>query len=213
LYEKRICFVYNNCLFKAGAFYKMKLDAYVDFLLAYNEKINLVSKKSTRETINVLISESLMIKKYLSTNFVIDAGSGGGLLGIPMALSCPEKRIVLTETVQKKVKFLKLAIEELALKNITVWGGSIQEYMQRQKKIAGTLISRGFPHIDILADYVFKKTVKELILITSLLKINKIQNIVANIQQNSYNIPSRNNLIIFKMESVSRETQKIWVKL
>ncbi len=185
----------------------MKLDVYVDFLLAYNEKVNLVSKKSTRETISVLISESLLLKKYLSTNFVIDAGSGGGLLGIPLALSFPEKRMVLTEAVQKKVKFLKLAKEELDLKNVMVWGGSIQEYMQRQKKIAGTLISRGFPHIDILADYVFKKIIKELILITAPLKIIEIQNKVANIQQNSYNIPSRDNLIIFKMESVSRETQ------
>jgi len=190
----------------------MILDVYVDFLLAYNKKVNLVSKKSTPETINILISESLMLKKYLSTNFVIDAGSGGGLLGIPLALSFPGKRIVLTETVQKKAKFLKLALEELALKNVMVWGGSIQEYMQRHKKIASTLISRGFPHIDILADYVFKKTIKELILITSPLKINIIQNKLANIQQSSYNITSRNNLIIFKMESVSRETQKIWVK-
>ena len=128
------------------------------------------------------------------------------MLGIPLALSLPEKRIVLTEAIQKKVKFLKLAIEELDLKNVTLWGGSIQEYMQRQKKIAGSLISRGFPCIDILAEYVFKQTIKELILITSPLKISKIQNKVANIQQNSYNIPSRNNLIIFKMENVSRET-------
>jgi 16S rRNA (guanine527-N7)-methyltransferase len=190
----------------------MKFDAYVDFLLAYNEKVNLVSKKSTRETINILISESLMIKEYLSTNFVIDAGSGGGLLGIPLALSFPDKKIVLVETVQKKVKFLKLAIEELELKNVMIWSGPIQEFMQRQKKLAGSLISRGFPNLDILAEYVFKQTIRELILITSPLKINKIQNKVANIQQNSYNIPSRNNLIIFKMENVSRETQKVWVK-
>ena len=191
---------------------QMKLAAYVDFLLSYNEKVNLVSKQSTSETINVLISESLLLKTYISTSFVIDAGSGGGLLGIPLALSFPEKKVVLTETVQKKVKFLKLALEELALKNVMVWAGSIQEYMQRFKKIDGTLISRGFPRIDILADYVFKQTIRELILITASLKINKIQNKVANIQKNSYNIPARNNLIIFKMENVSRETQKVWVK-
>jgi 16S rRNA (guanine(527)-N(7))-methyltransferase RsmG len=194
-------------VFESKGIIPMKFDAYVDFLLAYNEKVNLVSKKSTRETINVLISESLLLKKHLSTNFVIDAGSGGGLLGIPLALSFPEKRMVLTETVQKKVVFLKLAIEELALKNVMVWGGPIQEYMQRHKKNVGTLISRGFPHIDILADYVFKKTINELILITAPLKINKIQKKMANIEQNSYNIPSRDNLIIFKMENVSRETQ------
>jgi 16S rRNA (guanine(527)-N(7))-methyltransferase RsmG len=190
----------------------MKLAAYVDFLLAYNEKVNLVSKKSTRETINVLISESLMLTEHLSTPFIIDAGSGGGLLGIPLALTFPEKKIVLTETVKKKAKFLNLAIEELAIKNTRVWAGSIQEYMQRQKKIAGTLVSRGFPNIEVLVDFVFNKAITELILITAPAKINKIQNKVANIRQNSYNIPSRNNLIIFKMENVSRETQKVWVK-
>jgi 16S rRNA G527 N7-methylase RsmG len=126
---------------------------------------------------------------------------------MPLALFFPEKRMILTETVQKKVKFLKLVIEELALKNVAVWGGPIQEYMQCHKKNIGTLISRGFPHIDILADYIFNKTIKELILITAPLKINKIQKKVANIEQNSYNIPSRDNLIIFKMENVSRETQ------
>jgi 16S rRNA (guanine527-N7)-methyltransferase len=86
----------------------MKFAAYVDFLLAYNEKVNLVSKKSTRETINVLIAESLMLNEYLSTQFIVDAGSGGGLLGIPLALSFPEKKVVLTETIQKKAKFLNL---------------------------------------------------------------------------------------------------------
>ena len=190
----------------------MKLAAYVDFLMAYNEKVNLVSKKSTRETINALISESLLLETYISTPFIIDAGSGGGLLGIPLALAFPEKRIVLTETVQKKAKFLKLALEELALKNVMVWSGPIQEYMQHHKKTVSSLISRGFPRIDILADYIFKKKIKELILITSPLKINNIQNTMANIRQNSYNVPSRNNLVIFKMENVSRETPKIWVK-
>ncbi|MCX6555831.1 MAG: class I SAM-dependent methyltransferase [Candidatus Aminicenantes bacterium] len=184
----------------------MRLAAYVDFLLAYNEKVNLVSKKSTRETVGALISESLLLKEHISTPFVIDAGSGGGLLGIPLALAFPEKKIVLSETVQKKARFLNLVVEELALKNVSVWAGAIQEYMQRQKKTAGSLISRGFPRLDVLAEFVYRQNVKELVLITSPLKINNIQKRMANIEQNSYNIPSRNNLIIFKMENVSRET-------
>lgn len=186
----------------------MKIEAYVNFLLAYNQKVNLVSKKSTRDSINVLISETLMLKNYITTDFVIDAGSGGGLLGLPLALVSPEKQIVLTETIQKKANFLKLAIENLNLKNVTLWVGPIQEYMQRLKKISGTLVSRGFPGIEILADYVISNSIKELLLITSPEKIKKIQNMMENTKQNSYNIPSRNNLIVFKMESVSRETQK-----
>ncbi|RQW03674.1 hypothetical protein EH223_09785 [candidate division KSB1 bacterium] len=184
----------------------MQVDTYVDFLLAYNKNVNLVSKKSTRETLKVLIYESLLLKKHLSTPFIIDAGSGGGILGIPLATFFPEKKLVLVEAIQKKAVFLKLAISKLDLKNTEVWKGSIQEYMQRHDVGASTIISRGFPHIEILVDYVLTKRIKELILITSPLKIDIIKNKLANIRQTSYNVPSRDNLIIFKMENVSRET-------
>jgi len=54
---------------------------------------------------------------------------------------------------------------------------------------------------------VYKRKVRELLLISSADKIKKIQNKVANIRQNRYNIPSRDNLIIYKLENVSRETR------
>jgi hypothetical protein len=78
--------------------------------------------------------------------------------------------------------------------------------MQRKNDNSGSIVSRGFPHNEILADYVIKQAVKELLLITAPAKIAKIKIKVANIQQNSYNVPLRDNLIIFKMENVSRET-------
>ena len=84
--------------------------------------------------------------------------------------------------------------------------------MHRHGLFESTLIARGFPKIEILADYVHKKKAKELLLISSVSKINKIQNKMANFRQNLYNIPLKNNLVIFKLENVSRETQKKWVK-
>ena len=184
----------------------MKIDMFIDFLLAYNKFVNLVSKKSTQKSVSTLIIESLLLKNHLTTPLVIDAGSGGGLLGIPIAITFPEKKIVLVEPVQKKVKFLKSAVEELDLTNTIVWGGAIQEYMQQKNERMGSLISRGFPHIEVLTDYAVKGVINELILITAQSKINKIKKTVANIKQSSYNVPSRDNLIIFKMEHVSRET-------
>ena len=38
---------------------------------------------------------------------MIDAGSGGGLLGIPLAISLPEKKVILVETIHKKIKVFK----------------------------------------------------------------------------------------------------------
>jgi 16S rRNA (guanine(527)-N(7))-methyltransferase RsmG len=186
---------------------KMTMDLFVDFLLEYNKKVNLVSRQSTRETLDFLVAETLMLKKFVSTSLIIDAGSGGGLLGIPLAISFPGKKIVLTETIHKKAIFLKEALGILNLANAKIFAGPIQEFMHRHDVYESTMIARGFPKIEELAEYVYKKKVRELLLISSVDKINKIQKKVAHVRQNLYNIPLRNNLIIFKLENVSRETQ------
>jgi 16S rRNA (guanine(527)-N(7))-methyltransferase RsmG len=186
----------------------MKTDAFIDFLLAYNQKVNLVSRRSTRETLMALIHETLLLQDHVSAPLVIDAGSGGGLLGIPLAISLPAKKFILVESIHKKVVFLQEALNHLGLDNARVWEGPVQEFMHRHDKFESTVIARGFPKIEALAEYVYKKKVRELLLISSVDKIKKIQNKVANIRQTRYNIPSRDNLIIYKLENVSRETRK-----
>ena len=190
----------------------MTMDSFIEFLLEYNKKVNLVSRKSTRETLEDLLGETLMLKNLVSTPTIIDAGSGSGLLGIPLAISFPEKKVILIETIHKKTRFLNEARLLLHLANVQVFEGPVQEFMHRHESYESTLTARGFPKIETLAEYVREKKVRELLLISSVDKIKIIQNRVANLQQNLYNIPSRNNLVIFKMENVSRETQKKWVK-
>lgn len=185
----------------------MSIDIFVDFLLAYNQKVNLVSRQSTRASLGALITETLRLKGLVSTPLLIDAGSGGGLLGIPLAISLPAKKFILIETIHKKVVFLNEALRCLGLDNAAVWEGPVQEFMHRHDRFDSTLAARGFPAIEALAEFVFRRKVRELLLISSLDKIKKIQNTVANVRQTRYNIPSRDNLIIFKLENVSRETR------
>ena len=51
---------------------------------------------------------------------VIDLGSGGGLPGIPLAISMPDVQFTLVEATGKKAKFLERAVAELALSNVRV---------------------------------------------------------------------------------------------
>ncbi|MBC7928409.1 MAG: 16S rRNA (guanine(527)-N(7))-methyltransferase RsmG, partial [Bryobacteraceae bacterium] len=51
---------------------------------------------------------------------VLDAGTGAGFPGIPLALVLPDVQFTLSESIQKKARFVEEAVRELSIPNITV---------------------------------------------------------------------------------------------
>jgi len=111
------------------------LDNYLHQLLWWNERVNLVSRNVSRETVWEHIRHSLLIselKKFQESNLIVDAGTGGGLPGIPLALTHPQKHFVLNDLVTKKCLTTKQIAKKLELKNIGIVDGSI-EFFQQEK--------------------------------------------------------------------------------
>ncbi len=97
-----------------------KLEEYIDLLLWWNQRVNLVSREVSRETIVEHVKHSLFIS--ISSGFqkakkIIDAGSGGGLPGIPLAICFPEKNFGINDIVSKKVFAINDMIQNLNLRN------------------------------------------------------------------------------------------------
>ncbi|MEN8221632.1 MAG: RsmG family class I SAM-dependent methyltransferase [Acidobacteriota bacterium] len=183
------------------------LKEYIIILKKYSRKINIISKTITDEQLEDLVSESLLIDKYTKGTNVVDAGSGNGILGIPIAILHPEKKIILVEPRKKKSEFLNYAVKELKLSNVEVLRSGIEEFVKRNKKMRFSIIARGFPDNNKLISYVKKKVAEELILITSLSKIKKVEKGIEKYEQKIYNVPFRDNLKIMYIANVSRETQ------
>lgn len=60
---------------------------------------------------------------------VVDAGSGAGLPGIPLAILRPDLKIVLVESMLRRVTFLSEVVGELRLsERVSVWRGRIENY-------------------------------------------------------------------------------------
>ena len=180
--------------------------SFISILKEYSKKINIISKGITGDQINALIEETILLEKNISQNTIVDAGSGNGILGIPIAILNPDKRIILVEPRKKKSEFLSYTVSELNLKNTKVVRSGIEEFLKGRKKRKFTLIARGFPDNIKLTNYVKKKIVKELLLITSLDKIKKMPKGIEKLRQNIYNVPFRDNLKIMHIANVSRET-------
>jgi len=185
---------------------KESIETYMAYLIEYNQKVNLISRKITGSAFNQLIEETFLLEKHILENEIIDAGSGNGILGIPIAIKNPKKKINLVESKEKKAVFLEYIKKKMFLTNVSIHCSSIKEFVNQNKKKEISLIARGFPGLEIFCDFLNKGLIKEAIFITSQNKIKKINKNMVNMKKKAYNIPLRNNLKILKMENVSRET-------
>ena len=182
------------------------LKEYIAVLREYSKKINIISKRITDEQIKSLVNESILIDKYTKGINIVDAGSGNGILGIPIAILHPDKQIFLVEPRKKKSEFLFYAVEKLMLNNVKVLRSGIEEFVKVNKKMKFSIIARGFPDNKKLISYVKNRMAEEVILITSLSKIKKVEKGIEKYQQKIYNVPFRDSLKILYTANVSRET-------
>ena len=59
-------------------------------------------------------------RHFQNARSVLDAGTGAGFPGIPLAIILPEVQFVLAESVQKRARFVEASVEILALENVIV---------------------------------------------------------------------------------------------
>lgn len=96
-------------------FYKL-----IDKWMWWNKSVNLFSKKATADQLRQHIIHSLLLKEQCESSFfkkVIDAGSGGGLPGIPLCITDPNREYLMVDKVRKKHFALKDIIRSLKLDN------------------------------------------------------------------------------------------------
>ena len=94
------------------------LEDYKAHLIAWNKTHNLISRKQA-QNIEYHIADSLIISSLLNKN-IVDLGSGGGLPGIPLAITNPDKEFYLIESNAKKSSFLFNTASRLGLENTFV---------------------------------------------------------------------------------------------
>ena len=93
--------------------------AYMLLLIEWNEKMNLTAITEPQEIILKHFVDSLTIAKYIEEGkTIIDMGPGAGFPGIPLKIYRNDVKVVLADSLNKRIKFLNEVIEKLQLKNI-----------------------------------------------------------------------------------------------
>ena len=101
-----------------------RLARYLDLLLETNQKFNLTGIRDREAAWRRHIIDSLTLLPLLAgvgkNARLMDVGSGGGLPGIPLAITRPDLRMTLLEATGKKARFLAQCVKDIPLPNVTV---------------------------------------------------------------------------------------------
>jgi 16S rRNA (guanine527-N7)-methyltransferase len=86
-----------------------------------NQHLNLTRITSPREAaIKHVLDSVIPWRLFAHARYVLDAGTGAGFPGIPLALVLPETQFTLAESIQKKARFVESALSELQLPNVEI---------------------------------------------------------------------------------------------
>ena len=108
-----------------------RLRRYCELLIQWNRKVsNLISRNDEPRVVSRHILESIEPASWLQEAGVdrwLDFGSGGGLPAIPLAIAGVGAHWTLVESRRTKTLFLRKAIEDLEISNVTVALGRLEE--------------------------------------------------------------------------------------
>ncbi len=120
-------------------------------LYAYwNARINVISRKDFENFYIHHVLHSLAIAKvvqFKDFTEIMDAGTGGGFPGIPLAIMFPQARFYLVDSIGKKIKVVNEAATALKLKNVQ----AEQKRMEQVDHTFDFIISRA---VTALPDFV-----------------------------------------------------------
>jgi len=103
-----------------------RFSTYLGLLQRWGKKINLTTRLETSDVILHHFLDSLAgvpLIEACPAARIVDLGAGAGLPSLPLKFALPELRVLLVESVRKKVAFCQEAIRATGLAGIeAVWG-------------------------------------------------------------------------------------------
>ena len=105
-----------------------QLMTYLNLVEKWNRVYNLTAIRERDEMIKLHFLDSLSILNHVHVKNILDVGSGAGFPGIVLAITKPELKVTVMDSVNKKTTFMQQVKSELSLTNLDVVNSRVEDY-------------------------------------------------------------------------------------
>ena len=134
------------------------LYSYMTEILKYNENINLTAITDPEDFIIKHYVDSLSViglEEVKKANEVIDVGTGGGFPGIPLAITFPDKKFTLLDSLDKRLKIIKEISNGIGINNIETVHARAEDagQLEEHREKYDLCVSRAVANLTVLSEY------------------------------------------------------------
>lgn len=133
-----------------------QLEKYYELLIEWNKVMNLTGITDKDQVYLKHFYDSATLASIIDLNSeksLCDVGTGAGFPGIVIKILFPNLKVVLIDSLQKRVKFLKQVIQELNLHDIEVYHTRAEEFAQNHREEFDVVTARAVASLPVLLEY------------------------------------------------------------
>ena len=149
----------------------LQFEKYYELLTEWNSFMNLTAITEHEEVLKKHFLDSLSIVKAVKMEDIhttMDIGTGAGFPGIPLKISYPHLKVVLLDSLGKRVKFLNHVINELGLEDISAIHGRAEDFARQAeyREQFDLCVSRAVANLSSLSEYCLPYTRKNCLFVS-----------------------------------------------
>lgn len=137
---------------------KEQFDRYYELMTEWNKVMNLTGITEREEVDIKHFADSLTlvrINDMQNIHSMIDVGTGAGFPGIPIKIMYPHIRVVLLDSLNKRLNFLNEVIAQLGLEEISTLHGRAEDHARNEqyREQFDLCVSRAVANLSTLCEY------------------------------------------------------------